>query len=257
LIPGIVLVPLLVWPTLLILLARLYQIRQRRSEHMLFVPIPMLTHARSLHSGLRPVLVPVALICLLVPLGFFMFGGSASTMRLPVPAGKVYGGLDWASLSRAEAEQPKNSTDLNALPNTNEYVFHRAYQDVLPFVQDPQAFVLPENGTAFGLEHFDFSQSGVTKSPEKRIVLGDSWLSALRSGSPETSIDRLFLMQGRMVGLVFSPAGTVYSADIWSLPALAGLACLLVPLWVFGRSAGTRQFYGSRRAPVWSRKIAA
>ena len=210
-----------------------------------------------MHTRLRAGLLPVAIICLIVPLGFSFISGGGSLARVPVPAGKLWGGLDWASLLREQAGP--NDNDANGLPGIGDFVRHRAYQEALPFLRDYRwaAFPLPAAGTAYGLDHFDFKPNGVKTSHENRVVLGDSWLSGIRSGLPDASIDRLLLTQGRVSGLVFSPVGKLYSADAWSLPALAGLSCLLFPLWLLGRNAGIRQFYGTRRVPSGSRKIAA
>lgn len=257
LIPGIFLVQCFAWPGLIILLARLYQVRHHRSEHQLFAPIPIMTRGRSMHSRLRPAFLPIALICLAVPTGFSFLAGGGTSAQVPVPAGINWGGLNWSILTKEQAASV--DSEANGLGSIGDYVRHRAYQEALPWLQDYRwgDFNLPAAATVFGLEHFEFDGTDIKTNHENRLVFGDQWLSRLRSGLPEDSIDRLLLGQGRVSGLVFSQAGKLYSADAWSLPALAGLSCLLFPLWILGRNAGIRQFYGTRRVPSGSRKIAA
>lgn len=254
LVPGVLLVQFMAWPALLALLARLYQVRHRRAEHQLFAPIPILTRGRALHSRLRPALLPLAALALAVPLGFGLLAGAAPAAQVPVPAGRQWGGLGWGAL---EAEQ--SAPERGALPSVGDYVRHRAFQEALPWLKDYRwsAFALPAAGDSYSLDRYRADGTAVKLDREQKIAFGDAWLFRVRAGLPEASLDRLYLSQGRVSGLVFSQSGKLYSADVWSLPALVGLLCFTVPLLVWGRKAGFRQIYGTRRVPSGSRKLAA
>jgi hypothetical protein len=145
------------------------------------------------------------------------------------------------------------------LPDASDLIRHLAFQSALPYLRDTdwQDFRLPEPGKSLSLDDYVFDGEAVRTIAVERLRFGDAWLGNVAARVPRVSIERMMLSQGRIAGLVFATAGKVYSADIWIVPALAGLMILVLPLWFAGRNPGFRQLYGSSRISAWGRKAAA
>ncbi len=260
LVAGQVLVVFFSWPALLIVYARVLQQRQRRAEHRLFTPIPIISRSNVLYSRLRVMIPFIFTILLAQGLYFLVFPGSSFEGK--VPALEENGdSITWQNIQAQLKDGVLPNSSQSHMPDLADFLLHAAWQEVFPFKRnmDYRAFAQLSLPASYGVRQVQQGTATNAFDPSTQIKLDQDWLNKTMAQIPRDSIESLIATNAKLSRLVSVSVGKVYSSLAWTLVSNGLLAALFLAIWCFGKNASIQQIYGTRpkRVSLIGRKMAA
>jgi hypothetical protein len=215
--------------------------RRRAYSHELFQPVPIVRgFKRRWYNmpGRTPVVIAVCCLFLAAPL-LFLMAGHRVQLALPTPVRTGNSAINLKNMRDADREKHGNM-----LPDLTDYMKHVAFQQELEY--GSPLYALPDRDETITLSTFEHTgnPAGIIKSEHVLERFDERWCAAVLAGVPESSVEKILLDQGSLVGVTLQTP-KILGFDARQLWTIILLWCIfLCPLLLFNYFFTPRKLYG-------------
>ncbi len=215
--------------------------RRRTYVHELFQHVPIVRGFRSKWHrlpGRTPLVIALCCLFLAAPLLFLMSGHHVH-LALPTPVGLDHSAINLKNMREADSVKLGNM-----LPDLTDYVKHIAFQQELEY--GTPLYALPFDDEKITLSTFEKTGTpGRIKKTEHVLKkFDDGWCDAVLAGIPDSSMEKILLEQGGLVGVTLQTP-KILGFDPRQLWTIILLWCIfLCPLLLFNYFFTPRKLYG-------------
>jgi hypothetical protein len=184
--------------------------------------------------------VLIALCCLFLTAPFlFLITGYNIRLPLPTPVHLSHTAINLKTMR--EAARAKQG---DMLPDLTDYIKHIAFQQELEYGKPAYSFPGTDEKILISTYEKTAGLPGITKSEHVLKRFDDEWCNAVLAEVPVSSIEKILLEQGSLVGVTLQTP-KILGLDLRQLWTIILLWCIfLCPLLLFNYFFTPRKLYG-------------